>query len=131
MEVEARIVRLELAETFVIARDATDFADVVQVAVTHESAIGYGEAAPVDRYDESPKSAKRFVEEHGSLLGDDPFALEDVGERLADDPGRAGGEGSARRCPARSSGEAPRAAGGTPARPPAVRPADLLDDLAR
>ena len=87
MEVEARIVRLELAETFVIARDATDFADVVLVAVTHENAIGYGEAAPVDRYDESPKSAKRFVEEHGSLLGDDPFALEDVGERLATIPG--------------------------------------------
>ena len=36
MEVEARIVRLQLAETFVIAREATDDADVVHVAVTHD-----------------------------------------------------------------------------------------------
>jgi len=87
MEVEARIVRLELAETFVISRESTDFADVVHVALRHEGVTGYGEAAPVDRYDESPKSAKRFVEEHSELLGDDPFALEDAGERLAAIPG--------------------------------------------
>jgi L-alanine-DL-glutamate epimerase-like enolase superfamily enzyme len=88
VEVEARIVRLHLAETFVISRDATDYADVVQVAVTHRDATGYGEGAPVDRYDESPKSAKAFIEEHGSLLGDDPFALEEIGERLATIPGQ-------------------------------------------
>jgi L-alanine-DL-glutamate epimerase-like enolase superfamily enzyme len=88
VEVEARIVRLHLAETFVISREATDHADVVQVAVTHRDAIGYGEGAPVDRYDESAKSAKTFVEEHASLLGDDPFALEEIGERLATVPGQ-------------------------------------------
>jgi L-alanine-DL-glutamate epimerase-like enolase superfamily enzyme len=48
---------------------------------------GYGEAAPIARYDESPKSAKRFVDEHAELLGDDPFALEDLGERLDSVPG--------------------------------------------
>ncbi len=87
MEVEARIVRLELAETFVIAREATDYADVVQVAVTHDGTVGYGEAAPVERYDESARSAKRFVDEHTELLGDDPFALEAIGETLAGMPG--------------------------------------------
>ena len=87
METEARIVRLELAETFVISREATDVADVVHVAVTHDGVTGFGEAAPVERYDESPRSARRFVEEHGHLLGDDPFALEDIGERLASVPG--------------------------------------------
>jgi len=87
VQVEARIVALELAETFVIARETTDVAHVVHVAVTHEGVTGYGEAAPVDRYDESPKSARRFVEEHAHLLGDDPFALEDVGERLDSAPG--------------------------------------------
>ena len=87
VEIEARIVRLELAETFVIARDATDYADVVHVSIGHQGMSGFGEAAPVDRYDESPKSAKRFVEEHGELLGDDPFALEELGERLAAVPG--------------------------------------------
>ncbi|HXF97179.1 MAG TPA: dipeptide epimerase [Gaiellaceae bacterium] len=87
MEVQARIVRLELAETFVISRDATDVADVVHVAITRDGVTGYGEAAPVDRYEETPRSAKRFVEEHASLLGDDPFALEEIGERLESAPG--------------------------------------------
>jgi L-alanine-DL-glutamate epimerase-like enolase superfamily enzyme len=87
VEVEARIVRLELAETFVISRESSDFADVVHVSVTHEGVTGYGEAAPVDRYDESARSAKRFVDEHVALLGDDPFALEDVGDRLDVLPG--------------------------------------------
>ena len=87
MDVQARIVRLQLAETFVIAREATDYADVVHVSLTHDGVAGHGEAAPVDRYGESAHSALLFVEEHGRLVGDDPFALEDVGERLAAIPG--------------------------------------------
>ena len=87
VEVAARIVRLQLAETFVIAREAADYADVVHVSVTHEGVTGYGEAAPVHRYDESAESALRFVDDHGHLVGEDPFALEDVGERLASIPG--------------------------------------------
>jgi L-alanine-DL-glutamate epimerase-like enolase superfamily enzyme len=87
VQVEARIVRLQLAETFVIARDATDVADVVHVAIRHEGVTGYGEAAPIERYGESPASAKAFVDGHGDLLGDDPFALEKIGERFAAVPG--------------------------------------------
>ena len=83
MEVAARIVRLQLAETFVISRESTDYADVVHVSVIHDGVTGYGEAAPVERYDESAESALRFVDQYGGLVGDDPFALEDVGERLA------------------------------------------------
>ena len=86
MEIQARIVRLELAETFVIARDAADYADVVHVGLRHKGATGYGEAAPVDRYAESAESAVKFVEENGELVGDDPFALEEIGERLAPCP---------------------------------------------
>ena len=82
MEVDARIVRLPLAETFMIAREQTDYADVVHVSVTHDGMTGYGEAAPVERYGESTQSAIAFVDEYGKLVGDDPFALEDVGERL-------------------------------------------------
>src|SRR6187455_3536795 len=82
MQIEARIVRLQLAETFVIAREATDYADVVHVSLTYEGVTGFGEAAPIERYGESAQSAIAFVDEHGSILGDDPFALEDIGERL-------------------------------------------------
>jgi L-alanine-DL-glutamate epimerase-like enolase superfamily enzyme len=87
VEIEARIVRLELAETFVIAREAANHADVVQVTLSHEGVTGFGEGAPIERYDESGESAKAFVDEHGSLVGDDPFALEEIGERLAAVPG--------------------------------------------
>ncbi len=87
MEVDAQIVRLELAETFVISRESTDFADVVLVSITHDGVTGYGEAAPIDRYDESPKTARSFVLEHAERLGTDPFASEDIGERLAAAPG--------------------------------------------
>jgi L-alanine-DL-glutamate epimerase-like enolase superfamily enzyme len=87
VEVAARIVRLRLAETFVIAREASDYADVVQVSITHEGLTGHGEAAPIARYGESAESALRFLEDHGHVVGDDPFALEEVGERLGSMPG--------------------------------------------
>jgi len=82
VQAEARIVRLQLAETFVISRESADYADVVHVALTHDGVTGYGEAAPVEIYDESAESALRFLEEHAELVGDDPFALEEIGERL-------------------------------------------------
>jgi len=87
VEIDVQIVRLPLAETFVIARDATDHADVVHVSIRHEGVTGYGEAAPIGRYGESVGSASLFVEEHAELVGEDPFALEEIGERLATVPG--------------------------------------------
>jgi L-alanine-DL-glutamate epimerase-like enolase superfamily enzyme len=82
VDVSARIVTLELAETFVISRSATDTEDVVAVEVRHSGVSGFGEAQPIDRYEESVESAAAYVEEHAELLGDDPFALEEVMERL-------------------------------------------------
>ena len=82
MQVEAHVATLELAQTFVISRSARDAEDVVQVVLTCSGVHGYGEAAPIDRYDESPQSALAYVEEHAEALGDDPFALEEIMERL-------------------------------------------------
>jgi L-Ala-D/L-Glu epimerase len=87
MEVRARIVRLHLAETFVISRESRDWEDVVQVEVEHDGLVGRGEAAPIDRYEESAESALAFVERHAGDLGDDPFALEQIGTRLEEEPG--------------------------------------------
>jgi L-alanine-DL-glutamate epimerase-like enolase superfamily enzyme len=78
MEVSARIVTLELAETFVIARESADTADVLQVEIQHDGVSGFGEGAPIDRYGESAESALAYVEEHGDRLGDDPFALDEI-----------------------------------------------------
>ena len=87
MELRAEIVRLHLAETFTISRESQDWADVVQVELRHAGAVGRGEAAPIDRYEETAESALAFVREHEGLLGGDPFALEEIGVRLAAVPG--------------------------------------------
>ncbi len=131
MRVEPTVVRLHLAETFVIAREARDWEDVVQVELHHDGTVGRGEAAPIERYDETPESARAFIEEHASLIGDDPFALEEIGARLGGGPGRACRQGGARRRSARPSGQAARGAGLAPARAAAGRPPDILDGLAR
>jgi L-alanine-DL-glutamate epimerase-like enolase superfamily enzyme len=82
VDVSARIVTLQLAETFVISRSAVDSENVLVVELRHSGVSGFGEAQPIDRYGESVESAQAYIEEHAELLGDDPFALEKVMERL-------------------------------------------------
>jgi L-alanine-DL-glutamate epimerase-like enolase superfamily enzyme len=82
VQLSARIATLRLAETFVIARSAEDEAEVVHVELRHEGQSGFGEAAPIDRYDESAESALAYLEEAADALGDDPFALDDIFGRL-------------------------------------------------
>ena len=82
MNLRAHTVTLRLAETFVIAREASDTADVVQVELAHDGVVGRGEAAPIERYHESVSSAVAWLEEAAGALGDDPFALEEIESRL-------------------------------------------------
>jgi L-Ala-D/L-Glu epimerase len=82
MQLTARAVTLRLAQTFVIAREATDTAEVVQVELAHDGAVGRGEAAPIERYGESAASATAWLEEAAAALDDDPFALEEIEGRL-------------------------------------------------
>ena len=64
MEVSARIVTLELAQTFVISRESVDTVDVVQVELRDGDQVGHGEAAPIERYDQTAESALAYIEEH-------------------------------------------------------------------
>jgi L-alanine-DL-glutamate epimerase-like enolase superfamily enzyme len=82
MQLSARIEALPLAEPFVIARDTTETAEVVWVELEHGGVSGYGEAAPIERYAETPWSALEYVEQANELLGDDPFALDEIMARL-------------------------------------------------
>ena len=82
MDLTARIVTLELAETFVISRESRDTEDVVQVTLTCSGVHGHGEAAPIERYEESHDSALAYLEENAGLIGDDPFAIEEIMARL-------------------------------------------------
>jgi L-Ala-D/L-Glu epimerase / N-acetyl-D-glutamate racemase len=87
VELEARIVTLTLAETFVISRSATDETEVLFVEIRHDGVSGFGEGAPIDRYDETAQSAFAFAQGAGELLGDDPLALEEIEARLRERPG--------------------------------------------
>jgi L-alanine-DL-glutamate epimerase-like enolase superfamily enzyme len=52
---------------------------------------GRGEGAPVEYWGETADTMLGFVREHGArLLGDDPFALESIGRRMAALPGATG-----------------------------------------
>jgi L-alanine-DL-glutamate epimerase-like enolase superfamily enzyme len=82
VQVSARIVTLELAETFVISRGPRNTDPVVEVELLFDGVRGYGEGSPVDYHGETAESALAFVEEHAELLGSDPFAIEEIMERL-------------------------------------------------
>jgi L-alanine-DL-glutamate epimerase-like enolase superfamily enzyme len=76
-----------MAETFVISRGAADEADVLDVEIRHDGVSAFGEAAPIERYEESGESALAFAQEASPLLGDDPFAFEEIEARLRERPG--------------------------------------------
>ena len=82
MEVTAQVATLQLAETFVISRESADTADVVQVEIRHDGASGFGEGAPIERYEESAESALAYINDHADALGDDPWALDVIESRL-------------------------------------------------
>jgi L-alanine-DL-glutamate epimerase-like enolase superfamily enzyme len=82
VDVSARIVTLEFAETFVISRGSADTAESLIVELRHSGVSGFGEAAAIERYGESAESARAGVDEYAAALGDDPFALEEIMARL-------------------------------------------------
>jgi L-Ala-D/L-Glu epimerase / N-acetyl-D-glutamate racemase len=85
VEVTARIAVLQLAQTFTIARESQDVAEVVEVEVRHGAISGFGEAAPIARYGQTATSALAWLE--AVELGDDPWALDELGAALP--PGEA------------------------------------------
>ena len=101
------------------------------IELEHDGVTGFGEAQPQDHYGETVESAEAFLDEAGSLLGDDPFALEAIGDRLAEVPGqhaaKAGLDGALHDLCGKLVGQPVWQAPG----PRAGRPADLVDDLAR
>ena len=88
VELRAHEATLALAETFTIARTSRRVQEVVRVELEHERIVGLGEATPVYYWGETAESALRFLTaEAPGMLGDDPFALEAIGRRLAARPG--------------------------------------------
>ena len=93
VELRAKTASLALAEEFGIARGSRTTQSVVQVELEHEGIVGRGEAAPVYYRGETIESAREFLTTAApALVGDDPFALEDIEERLEDVEGEAAGK---------------------------------------
>jgi L-alanine-DL-glutamate epimerase-like enolase superfamily enzyme len=86
VELEARTETYPLAETFVISRDSSDESESVIVELHHAGHTGYGEGAPIERYDEDGASAVEFLQSCRDALGDDPFALDEILGRLPETP---------------------------------------------
>jgi L-Ala-D/L-Glu epimerase len=90
VELRARTVNLALAEEFGISRGSRTTQAVVQLEIEHEGIVGRGEGSPVSYHGESTAAAAEFLSEAGPpLIGNDPFALEDIGSRLEDVEGQA------------------------------------------
>jgi len=68
---------LPLVHTFTIARGSETVAQTALFRVAHDGLEGLGEAAPIERYDESVSSVQAYYASH-ALRGDDPFALESI-----------------------------------------------------
>ena len=93
MELRATTASLALAEEFGIARGSRTTQSVVRAELEHEGIVGRGEASPVYYRGESIESAMDFlVTAAPPLVGDDPFALEDIEERLGEVEGEAAGK---------------------------------------
>lgn len=74
---------LALAEDFAIARGSRTTQEVVRVEIEHDGTVGRGEAAPIYYRGETVRSALAFLsEEAPGLVGDDPFALEEIGRAV-------------------------------------------------
>jgi L-Ala-D/L-Glu epimerase / N-acetyl-D-glutamate racemase len=86
VELEARTETNRLAETFVISRDSSDESESVIVELRHAGHTGYGEGAPIDRYDEDGAGAVEFLDGCRGSLGGDPFALDEILDSLPQTP---------------------------------------------
>jgi L-alanine-DL-glutamate epimerase-like enolase superfamily enzyme len=93
VELRAKTASLALAEEFGIARCSRTTQSVVQLELEHDGIVGRGEAAPIYYRGESVDSTVEFLAAAAPpLVGDDPFALEAIEERLEDLDGEAGGK---------------------------------------
>jgi L-Ala-D/L-Glu epimerase len=85
VKLRTRTESLALAEEFAIARGSRTTQDVVQVELEHDGVVGRGEAAPIYYRDETVETATAFLEAAAASLGDDPFALEAILDRVRGD----------------------------------------------
>ncbi len=82
MYLNAHPINLKLTTPFRISRGVQETSPNVIVELVHQGNKGYGEASPTEYYGESPTSVLACIDLFKNDLGDDPFAIEDIMERL-------------------------------------------------
>ena len=82
MHIDAKPIELKLTTPFRISRGVQNTSPNIIVQITHNEYIGYGEAAPDDYYGENQETALACITKFAGNLGDDPFAIEDILNRL-------------------------------------------------
>jgi L-alanine-DL-glutamate epimerase-like enolase superfamily enzyme len=82
MHIDAKPIDLKLTTPFRISRAVQHTSANVVVQINHNGHTGYGEAAPDEYYGESQETVLACITMFTGNLGDDPFAIEDVMNRL-------------------------------------------------
>ena len=82
MHIDAKPIDLKLTTPFRISRGVQSTSPNVIVQINHNGHTGYGEAAPDEYYGESQETVLACITMFAGNLGDDPFAIEDVMNRL-------------------------------------------------
>jgi L-alanine-DL-glutamate epimerase-like enolase superfamily enzyme len=78
MNLRYRYIDLHLRHTFTIARSSKDIEPCVIVELEHDGIIGYGEAAPSERYGETAQTVIEFLKNMDLASFDDPFQIEEI-----------------------------------------------------
>jgi L-Ala-D/L-Glu epimerase len=73
-----RYIPLELLHPFTISRNSKVIKPCVLVQIEHDGILGYGEAAPSERYGETEKTVLSFLQKVNLNQFVDPFQIEDV-----------------------------------------------------
>jgi len=93
VELRTKSISLKLAEPFGISRGSRTTQTVVQLELEHDGIVGRGEAAPVYYRGDTVESTTAFLTTTAPpLIGEDPFALEDIEARLEDVTGESAGK---------------------------------------
>ncbi len=78
MNIRFHIVDLHLRHPFTIARGSSAVRQTVILELEHDGIVGFGEAAPLQRYDESIKTVSSFFEKIDRQKFIDPFSLDSI-----------------------------------------------------
>lgn len=78
MKITYRHIDLRLRHTFRISRSARDVEPCIILELEHDGIVGFGEAAPSDRYGETSETVDAFLKTVRLDRFDDPFQLEEI-----------------------------------------------------